>query len=120
MLWFRAQIPQRGKDFMGSAPTAARTLAGDGGKPARTKPFPFWPHFEPDEVEAAARVLESGKINYWTGEEGHRFEAEYAAYTGTRFAVALANGTLALELALQVLGIGPGDEVITTSRTFVA
>src|SRR5512133_510734 len=113
-------ILQQVENFMGSAPTAARTLAVDGGQPVRTKPFPFWPHFEPDEIAAVSRILESGKINYWTGEEGHRFEAEYAAYTGTRFAVALANGTLALELALQVLDIGPGDEVIATSRTLVA
>lgn len=65
-------------------------------------------------------MLESGKINYWTGEEGRKFEAEYAAYTGSKYAVALANGTLALESALHVLEIGPGDEVITTSRTLIA
>lgn len=86
----------------------------------RTTPFPFWPHFEADEIALVSRVLESGKINYWTGEEGRKFEAEYAAYTGSKYAVAVANGTLALELALHALGIGAGDEVITTSRTFVA
>ena len=105
---------------MGSAPTAARTLAVDGVTRVRTTPFPFWPHFDPDEISVVSRVLESGKINYWTGEEGHSFEAEYAAYTGTRYAVALANGTLALELALHALDIGAGREVITTSRTFLA
>jgi dTDP-4-amino-4,6-dideoxygalactose transaminase len=80
----------------------------------------LWPHFAQDEIEAAARVLESGKVNYWTGEEGRQFEQEFAAHVGSRHAVALANGTVALECALKALGIGPGDEVVTTSRTFIA
>ena len=82
--------------------------------------FAPWPHFEPDEIEAAAAVLRSGKVNYWTGQEGRLFEAEFAQATGTKHAICVANGTLALELALQALGIGRGDEVITTSRTFIA
>lgn len=79
-----------------------------------------WPFFASDERQAAAAVLESGKVNYWTGNEGREFEREYAAYTGSKHAVALANGTLALELALRILGIGHGDEVITSPRTFIA
>jgi hypothetical protein len=79
-----------------------------------------WPFFAEDEIEAAARVLRSGKVNYWTGNEGREFEKEYAEYTGKSHAVALANGSLALELALRVLGVGPGDEVITSPRTFIA
>lgn len=79
-----------------------------------------WPHFAEDEVEAVARVLRSGKVNYWTGDEGRLFEREYADYVGTRHAIALANGTVALELALHAFGIGEGDEVIVTSRTFIA
>jgi dTDP-4-amino-4,6-dideoxygalactose transaminase len=79
-----------------------------------------WPDFEQDEIDTATRVLSSGRVNYWTGNEGKEFEREFAAHTGTRHAVALANGTLALELALRVLGIGQGDEVVTTSRTFIA
>jgi dTDP-4-amino-4,6-dideoxygalactose transaminase len=79
-----------------------------------------WPYFDQDEIEAATRLLASGKVNYWTGTEGREFEKEYARYVGRRHAVAVANGTLALELALKVLGIGPGDEVVTTSRTFIA
>jgi dTDP-4-amino-4,6-dideoxygalactose transaminase len=79
-----------------------------------------WPYFDQDEIDAAARVLALGKVNYWTGNEGREFEKEYARYVGKRHAVAVANGTLALELALKVLGIGPGDEVVTTSRTFIA
>lgn len=79
-----------------------------------------WPHFAPDEIAAVTRVLESGQVNYWTGSEAREFEREYAEYLGVRHAVALHNGTLALELALYALGVGPGDEVITTSRTFIA
>jgi dTDP-4-amino-4,6-dideoxygalactose transaminase len=79
-----------------------------------------WPFFAGDEIEAAAQVLRSGKVNYWTGPEGGLFETEFAAYIGTRHAVALANGSVALELALRVLGIGPGDDVVTTPRTFIA
>lgn len=79
-----------------------------------------WPYFSDDEIEAAARVLRSGKVNYWTGEEGRMFEKELAAFTGTKHAVALANGSVALECALLALGIGPGDQVMTTSRTFIA
>jgi len=79
-----------------------------------------WPHFEEDEIEAAVRVLRSGKVNYWTGEEGRLFEKEFAAFAGCEYAVAVANGSVALELALYALGIGEGDEVVVTSRTFVA
>jgi dTDP-4-amino-4,6-dideoxygalactose transaminase len=82
--------------------------------------FGPWPFFGAEEIEASARVLRSGKVNYWTGDEGRRFEAEFAAYTQCKYAVAVANGTVALELALRALGIGPGDEVITSSRTFIA
>jgi hypothetical protein len=79
-----------------------------------------WPYFAEDEIEAAMQVLRSGKVNYWTGQEGQQFEAEFAAFTGCKHAVSLANGTVALECALKALGIGTGDEVITTSRTFIA
>ncbi len=95
-------------------------LAIHGGPPVRTHPFAPWPQFSAEEIEAAAAVLRSGKVNYWTGENGPQFEQEFAAQIGCRRAVAVANGTLALELALYALGIGPGDEVIVPSRTFVA
>lgn len=80
----------------------------------------LWPVFGAEEVAAVAGVLRSGKVNYWTGEEGRQFEREFAASEGRRFGVAVSNGTLALELALRALGVGPGDEVITTARTFIA
>ncbi|HPW77561.1 MAG: dTDP-3-amino-3,6-dideoxy-alpha-D-galactopyranose transaminase [Candidatus Omnitrophica bacterium ADurb.Bin292] len=79
-----------------------------------------WPHFEKDEIAAVSRVLKSGKVNYWTGSEGRLFEKEFALFVGCRYAVALANGTVALETALRALGIGPGDDVIVPSRTFIA
>lgn len=82
--------------------------------------LPPWPHFDEEMLEAAHRVLRSGKVNYWTGAEGREFECEFAGYTGSRYAIALANGTIALEIPLRALGIGPGDEVIVTPRTFVA
>lgn len=84
------------------------------------QPFAPWPVFDEEIVEAVAAVLRSGKANYWTGEEGRRFEEEFAEFSACRHAIALANGTQALELALQALEIGRGDEVIVPSRTFIA
>ncbi|HEX6588853.1 MAG TPA: DegT/DnrJ/EryC1/StrS aminotransferase family protein [Longimicrobiales bacterium] len=82
--------------------------------------FSPWPSFTEEEAQAAAAVIASNRVNYWTGREGREFEAEFAAWTGTSHAVALANGTLALDLAIDALGIGPGDEVVVTPRTFMA
>lgn len=89
-------------------------------KPVRTKPFPPWPFFDDDDIAAATAVLRSGRVNYWTGTETATFEAEYAARCGTRYAVALSNGTVALELALRAGGVGPGDQVVVPARTFIA
>jgi dTDP-4-amino-4,6-dideoxygalactose transaminase len=82
--------------------------------------FSPWPHFAEDEVAAVVDVLRSGKVNYWTGDIGRAFERDYAAATERKHGVAVANGTLALELALHAFGIKAGDEVITASRTYVA
>ncbi len=79
-----------------------------------------WPYYEADEIEAATQTLNSGKVNYWTGELGRQFEAAYAKHIGRQYGVALSNGTVALELALRVLGVKPGDEVIVASRSYVA
>lgn len=79
-----------------------------------------WPHFDEDEIAAVTAVLRSGKVNYWTGDACRAFERDYAQATGRQHAVALANGTLALELALIAFDIGAGDEVVTASRTYVA
>lgn len=83
-------------------------------------PFSPWPSFTQEEADAVQRVLLSNKVNYWTGTEGREFEKEFAQWAGTRYAVALANGTLALDVALKALGVGAGDEVIVTPRTFIA
>lgn len=83
-------------------------------------PFSPWPSFSTEEADAVRACLLSNKVNYWTGQECREFEREFAAWCNTRFAVALSNGTLALDLALKVAGIGPGDEVIVTPRTFLA
>ncbi len=83
-------------------------------------PFSPWPSYSEEEAEAVAAVLRSNRVNYWTGDIGRKFEQEFAAWVGVPYAVALHNGTLALEVALEGLGVGPGDEVITTPRTFMA
>ena len=83
-------------------------------------PFSPWPSFTTEEADAVRDVLLSNRVNYWTGPEGRDFEREFAAWCGVRHAIALANGTLALDLALKALGIGPGDEVVVTPRTFIA
>ena len=83
-------------------------------------PFSPWPSFSEEEADAARDVILSNKVNYWTGEECRRFEQEFASWTGTEYAVAVTNGTVALDLALRALGIGDGDEVIVTPRTFLA
>ena len=77
-----------------------------------------WPQFEADEIAAATLTLSSGKVNYWTGELGRQFEVAYAKSVGQPFGLALSNGTVALELALRVLGIKAGDEVIVASRSY--
>lgn len=89
-------------------------------------PFPPWPNFTQEEADAVSKVLLSGSVNYWTGQEGRTFECEFAEFAGTKHAIALANGTLALDLALHGLGIGSvnggftSDEVIVTPRSFMA
>lgn len=82
--------------------------------------FSPWPSFTEQEANAVRDVLLSNKVNYWTGQEGREFENEFAAWADSKYAVALGNGTLALDLALKALGISQGDEVIVTPRTFLA
>ena len=79
-----------------------------------------WPHYTEEEADAVRQVLLSNKVNYWTGTECQLFEKEFAAWSQVDHAIALANGTVALDVALKALNIGPGDEVIVTSRTFIA
>lgn len=83
-------------------------------------PFSVWPSFSEREIAVAQHVLLSNKVNYWTGEEGRKFEREFAHFADTQYAIAVSNGTTALDLALKGLGVGEGDEIIVTSRTFLA
>ncbi len=83
-------------------------------------PFSPWPSYTQEECDAVAAMLASNRVNYWTGDECRQFEREFAEWTGTKYAVAIANGTLALEIALEAAGIGAGDDVIVTPRSFIA
>lgn len=83
-------------------------------------PFSPWPSFTEKEAMAVHDVLLSNRVNYWTGNESRLFEQEFAAWVGCEYAIALTNGTVALDLALHALGIGAGDEVVVTPRTFLA
>jgi len=82
--------------------------------------FSPWPSFTQEEADKVSAVLLSNKVNYWTGQEGREFEKEFASWADSQYAVAVANGTLALDVALKALDIGAGDEVIVTPRTFIA
>jgi len=82
--------------------------------------YSSWPAFTLEEADKIREVLLSNRVNYWTGTEGREFEKEFSRFCDVDFSVALANGTVALELALRVTGIGPGDEVVVTPRTFIA
>lgn len=95
-------------------------LACEEGVPVRDMPLPRWPSYSEPEIAIAVEILRSGNVNYWTGDECRHFETEFAGYHGVSHGVALANGTLALELALRVLDIGDGDEVIVTPRSYFA
>ena len=78
-----------------------------------------WPVFDEEQRAAVEQVLQSGKVNYWTGQEGKYFEEEYAQHLGVKHTVAVANGTVALELALFAVGLNNDDEVVIPSRTFI-
>lgn len=84
----------------------------------RGDPFPQWPQFSSTDIEAVCRILESGKVNYWTGPEGRLFEHEFAQSVGRRYGVGVPSGTVALELAFLTLGLRPGDEVVLPPRTY--
>ena len=102
-----------------AAPKAEK-LAIDGGKKVFEGAFPTWPQFEESTVLKVADLLRTGKVNYWTGKVGQEFEAEWAKWLGVRNAISVANGTCALHTALASMGVGPGDEVICTSYSFIA
>ncbi|MBM3878573.1 MAG: DegT/DnrJ/EryC1/StrS family aminotransferase [Verrucomicrobia bacterium] len=95
-------------------------LALHGGTPAVRDPLPPWPSFDERGIRAVEEVLRSGKVNYWTGRRGMEFEERFARWQGSRYAVSVATGTAALHVSLSALGVGPGDEVIVPSYTFIA
>jgi len=95
-------------------------LAVDGGTPVNTEPWPRWPWFAEETIQAVLEPLRSGRINYWTGELGMKFEQAWADWNGAKFGISTSNGTSALHVALAGLEIGPGDEVIVPSYTFIA
>jgi dTDP-4-amino-4,6-dideoxygalactose transaminase len=95
-------------------------LAIEGGPKAVRNKLPGWPSFDENAIKAVEAVLRSGKVNYWTGPKGMEFERRFAEWQGSRHAISVANGTAALHVALTALGIGPGDEVIVPSYTFIA
>jgi dTDP-4-amino-4,6-dideoxygalactose transaminase len=99
---------------------AKKELAINGGPQTWTKGFPAWPQFNPKTGKKVLEILESGKVNYWTGPVGMQFEAAWAKWLGTKNAISVSNGTAALHVALTALGIGSGDEVICTSYSFIA
>jgi dTDP-4-amino-4,6-dideoxygalactose transaminase len=98
----------------------AEKLALDGGPKAVTNQLPGWPQFDEKAIKAVGDVLKSGKVNYWTGPRGMEFERKFAEWQGSKYAISASSGTSALHIALAALGIGPGDEVIVPSYTFIA
>lgn len=100
--------------------TSGGRLAVDGGQPVRTKPFPAWPIWGEREEQLLLEVLYSGNWSTLTGDKVTTFAAQFAAFQGARYGICVPNGTMALELALRAVGVGPGDEVITTPYTFIA
>jgi len=95
-------------------------LAVDGGSKTVTNKLIGWPKFDEKAIKAVEEVLRSGKVNYWTGSRGMEFEKKFAAWQGSKYAISVATGTAGLHVAINVLGIGPGDEVIVPSYTFIA
>ncbi len=100
--------------------TPIQKLAIDGGAKAVTNSLRGWPSFDENAIRSVEETLRSGKVNYWTGRKGMEFEKRFAEWQGSKYAISTTNGTAALHVALTVLGIGPGDEVIVPSYTFIA
>src|SRR4051812_18446165 len=93
----------------GRAKASHPSLALNGGRKAVTNKLQGWPHFDEPAIRAVEKVLRSGKVNYWTGKQGMEFERRFAEWQGSKYAISVATGTAALHVALNSLGIGPGD-----------
>ncbi|MFH0965787.1 MAG: DegT/DnrJ/EryC1/StrS family aminotransferase [Planctomycetota bacterium] len=98
----------------------AEKLAIAGGSPVCSEKWPTWPSFEKSTIRQAMEPLRTGKVNYWTGTKGMEFEQKFAEWCGANYGISTANGTTALHVALSALGVGPGDEVLCTSYSFIA
>lgn len=107
-------------EIIGKGAKMAEKLAIDGGPRAVTNDLAGWPRFDEKAIKAVQNVFRSGKVNYWTGPKGMEFERKFAHWQGSKYAVSASSGTAALHIALSALGIGPGDEVIVPSYTFIA
>jgi dTDP-4-amino-4,6-dideoxygalactose transaminase len=95
-------------------------LTIEGGPKAVTNKLVGWPNFSEEAIQSVVDTLRSGKVNYWTGRKGMEFEKRFAEWQGSKYAISVATGTAALHVAMTALGIGPGDEVIVPSYTFIA
>lgn len=82
--------------------------------------FPMWPQFATESLTDILEPLKNGKVNYWTGPKGMEFEEKWRVWNGAAMAISCTNGTAALHIAVSSLGIGPGDEVIVPSYSFIA
>ena len=82
--------------------------------------FPMWPQLDKKSIDDVTEILTNGKVCYWTGKKGMEFEEKFAKWVGAKMAISCTNGTAALHIALSCLGIGPGDEVIVPSYSFIA
>jgi len=80
----------------------------------------MWPKYSSKEISAVVNVLTTGRGNYWSGDEGRLFEEEFSKWSDTKYSISVSNGTIAIEAALKSLDIRLNDEVIVTSRTFIA
>ena len=95
-------------------------LAIKGGPKIASEPFPPWPWYTEEIVQAASEPLRQGKTNYWTGPRGMQFEQKFAEWVGCKYGISTNTGTSAIHVALSGgLNIGPGDEVIVPSYTFI-
>lgn len=95
-------------------------LTIEGGPKTVTNKLVGWPNFSEEAIQSVVDTLRSGKVNYWTGRKGMDFEKRFAEWQGSKYAISVATGTAALHVAMTALGIGPGDEVIVPSYTFIA
>lgn len=82
--------------------------------------FSPWPSYSQEEADAVRDILLSNKVNYWTGDVSRKFEKEFSRWSGSKYSVALSNGTMALDAAFKVLNLNKDDEVIVTSRSYIA